>query len=86
MSTQIYYSPPSLNITYSLQTPTCCNEDQTHLSQIKVTITYEKSSRGTEVRTTQPCCSQQNHSGRELTQYDARTFITSPNAKPRPIA
>jgi len=43
-------------------------------------------SRGTEVRTTRTCCFQQSRSVRELAQYNARTFITSPNARHRPKA
>jgi len=39
---------------------------------------------GTEVRTTQTCCLQQNRSGRVLTPHNARTFITSTNAEPAP--
>jgi uncharacterized protein YjcR len=39
---------------------------------------------GTEVRTTQTCCLQQNRSDRVLTPHNARTFVTSTNAEPAP--
>jgi len=78
---------PSITQIYKFTTtPACYYAKQPHRLPSKITFIYKNLPVGTEVHTSQTWYSRQNRGSRELPLYNARPFITSPNAEPRPYS